>query len=243
MSTGGPERAGTQTQRAALTAGARAALPVVVGYLPVGATFGALAIGYGLPLWLTVAFSLIIYAGGTQFILLGALHSGTPWPWVVALCALIDVRHLVYGPLLANLFPRRVAARLGLGFLLTDEVFGTALHRRREPSSAALTLWLAGAALAAYATWVGSTALGAFVGRGLQASVPGAMEVMQFALPALFVALTLENCSRRTAAPTLAATLAALVTLLSTHNDGATIFAAVGAAVAVAWLQGRRPCR
>ena len=51
--------------------GARDTVPLIVGAIPFGVIFGALAIGSGLSLAATVGMSLFVFAGSAQFIALG----------------------------------------------------------------------------------------------------------------------------------------------------------------------------
>ncbi|NNC25928.1 AzlC family ABC transporter permease [Salinisphaera sp. USBA-960] len=105
--------------------------------MPVAITFGAATTSFGYPLYVPILFSAMIFAGGSQFILLAAIQNGTPWLYVVALCALIDSRHIIYGSLVRRIFPDRLAARLPLAMSLTDEVFATTLTQREaEPTRA-----------------------------------------------------------------------------------------------------------
>jgi predicted branched-subunit amino acid permease len=48
--------------------GAKAALPIVLGYLPVGMAFGILAQKAGLTAFEAGLMSLLVYAGASQFI-------------------------------------------------------------------------------------------------------------------------------------------------------------------------------
>jgi 4-azaleucine resistance transporter AzlC len=219
--------------------GLLAGIPIVIGYLPVAITFGALAVGAGMPIFLPILFSGLIFAGGTQFILLGALQGGTPWPYVVALCALIDARHLLYGPLLRPIFPERVSARVPLAFGLTDEVFGVALSKRGEGKSARLGAWLGGVTLAAYLSWVLGTGLGALIGNWLEQELPSLVDSLHFALPALFLGLTILSSTRRTVVPVLVGTTAAAATFLLA-NEAAAIAAAVGGGALTAFLREKR---
>ncbi|MDR2727431.1 MAG: AzlC family ABC transporter permease, partial [Deltaproteobacteria bacterium] len=61
---------------APLWPGARLALPVVFGYLPVGFAFGVLAVHNGIAPWLAVLMSLIVYAGSSQLIAAGLIGAG-----------------------------------------------------------------------------------------------------------------------------------------------------------------------
>jgi branched-subunit amino acid transport protein len=68
--------------------GALAAAIVVIGV-----SFGAAAVAQGLPAWAPIAMSLLVYAGGAQFLAIGLLAVGNP---VAAILGglLINLRHL-----------------------------------------------------------------------------------------------------------------------------------------------------
>lgn len=216
--------------------GVKAAVPIGLGYIPVAITFGAAATSFGYPSYVPVLFSATIFAGGSQFILLAAMQSGAPWLYAVALCALIDSRHVIYGSLLRRIFPARVSARIPLAMGLTDEVFATALTQRHAPRSPRLTAWLAGVAAAAYVSWVASTLLGAVIGAALQQAMPEVVDALKFALPALFLALSLAQGSRQTLVPLGAAAAGALFGVVF-GNIVVALLAAIAAAVGVCLLQ------
>ena len=48
--------------------GLKAAVPVIVGYVPIGLAFGILASQQGLTVGTVFLMSLIVYAGSSQFI-------------------------------------------------------------------------------------------------------------------------------------------------------------------------------
>src|SRR5699024_6474312 len=194
----------------------------------------------GMPIWLPIAFSALVYAGGSQFILLGALQSDTPWPYVVALCALIDARHLLYGPLLRPIFPKHPGGRIPLAFGLTDEVFGVALSKRGEGQTTPIGTWLGGLALAAYLSWVLGTGLGALIGSWLEQTMPSLIESMHFALPALFLGLTILSCSRRTIIPVLIGVSAATIAYFFLNAVATLLVAVVCASLAASLLEKRR---
>jgi len=59
------------TPRDELLAGARDQLPLLLGVVPLGLIFGALAIAAGIPALEAQAFSLFIFAGSAQFVAIG----------------------------------------------------------------------------------------------------------------------------------------------------------------------------
>ncbi|KCB27083.1 putative azaleucine resistance protein AzlC [Bordetella hinzii CA90 BAL1384] len=177
-------------------AGARACLPVMIGYFPVAVAFGIAATGVGLAPYQVILISALVYAGASQFLLLASIKSGTPWLWVVALCSVLNARHLLYGPLLGRLLPESLRTRLRLAFLLTDEVFATALQQLGDVPPAQRARWMTALGLGAWLTWIAGTAVGVFAGDGLEQHYPVLSQVMRFALPALFLALVCQTVRR-----------------------------------------------
>ncbi len=80
-----------------------------------------------------IAMSTILFAGAAQFAGVSLVASGTPWPAIVLLTGLLNIRHLLYSAALAPWFqsvPR--VRRLVAAHLLTDEAFALSLaHFRR----------------------------------------------------------------------------------------------------------------
>lgn len=187
--------------------GLKACVPIMIGYFPVAVTFGIAGLATGLSAMQVVLISVLVYAGASQFLLLASIKAGTPWLWVVALCSLLNARHLLYGPLLSRFLPERLNARLKLAFLLTDEVFATALHRLDGVTPTHRGRWMTLLGLGAWVTWIAGTAVGVYAGEGLERHFPVLSQVMRFALPALFLALVCQSATR----PLRAAVLAALV--------------------------------
>lgn len=182
--------AGTGTRSHGWAGGTRAAVPIVLGYLPAAVAFGVAARQAGLSVAEAVLMSVVVYAGASQFALAGMIGSGTPLVAAAATALALNVRHVLYGPALSPLLPRlsRAAAAAG-AFGLTDEVFAVA--SATLPGRPVTGAWLAGLEAASYASWVGGTWLGAAGGQALAARLPGVAGALGFALPALFAALLL----------------------------------------------------
>src|SRR5258705_6731036 len=71
-----------------------AAIGVAVCF--VGVSFGAIAVAAHLPLWAVVAMSVLVFAGGSQFIAVGLVAAGNPVAAVLA-GLLLNARHLPFG--------------------------------------------------------------------------------------------------------------------------------------------------
>ncbi|MGE8610956.1 MAG: AzlC family ABC transporter permease [Achromobacter veterisilvae] len=212
--------------------GLKSCLPVMIGYFPVAVTFGIAGMAAGLTPAQVILISVLVYAGASQFLLLASIKAGTPWLWVVALCSLLNARHLLYGPLLSRFLPAALRGRLKVAFLLTDEVFATAFNRLQAVHPASRQGWMTALGLGAWLTWIAGTAVGVYAGDGLERHYPMLSQVMRFALPALFVALVCQSARRGLGLPILAAVAGAGAVAALGHTSAAILAGAVIGCVA-----------
>ncbi|MCQ9616255.1 AzlC family ABC transporter permease [Paenalcaligenes niemegkensis] len=174
--------------------GLRDSLSIAIGYVPVAISFGLAAIHADIAPFMAVLFSLMIYAGASQFILVALIAQQTWFLSVVAIICLMNLRHLFYGPaLLKAAVP--VNRRYPLVFWaagLTDEVFAAAIGRFSQQPDHEKEGWYLGLQLGAYLSWVGGTAIGAYFGADWLGRSAVLDQSLGFVLPALFFALLLE---------------------------------------------------
>jgi 4-azaleucine resistance transporter AzlC len=227
-------------RRAAAIGGARDAAPIAVAYLAVGATFGVVARAAGWSPWLAVACSGAIYAGASQFLLVGLSAAGASPGAALAAVLLANLRHVVYSSTLRPRLARYpVAVRLVAAFGLTDEVFALTAARPGALPGPARQLSLEASAFAA---WLGGSALGAFAG----AALPGSWSrPVAYALPALFVALIVGQA--RGASRVVAAIAGGGAAVAAAAGGGALghadilVGAVVGAAAGALWAGRSAP--
>ncbi|HWS76057.1 MAG TPA: AzlC family ABC transporter permease, partial [Quisquiliibacterium sp.] len=62
-----------------------------------GISFGALAMAAGLDLWQTMALSLLMFTGGSQFAFIGVVAGGGTGAAASGAATLLGVRNAVYG--------------------------------------------------------------------------------------------------------------------------------------------------
>src|SRR4051812_27831864 len=74
----------------------RDAAAIAAAMIAVGASFGAITIAYGLPTWVPFLMSVIVFAGGAQFLAVGLIAAGNPIAAVLA-GLLLNARHLPFG--------------------------------------------------------------------------------------------------------------------------------------------------
>jgi len=211
-------------------AGMREAIPLLGGYIPVAISFGLIAVQASFSVWEAILISVLIYAGASQFLFVAMVASGAPLWLVVLMTLLINARHMVYGPNLAQWLP----ASRGWPWLmhgLTDQIFALAHSRLPQLAPGERLGWYTGAALLAWFSWIGGTALGAVAGRELTQRWPLLGEVMPFALPALFLVLLAPRFNSRPWAIALGSTsvIALLLTLNGWPNAAIPLAAASGA--------------
>jgi 4-azaleucine resistance transporter AzlC len=231
----------TQAPAPTFSHGLFAALPVGLGYAPIAFAFGVTATGQGLSSLETLALSVIIYAGASQFLALALITGGVPLAIAAFTLIVMNVRHVLYGPALLKRAGADGSKRMSWvwAFGLTDEVFGAALGQIARGQRFSEQFML-GLGLGAYAAWVGGTAAGAFAGGGALAGFPAVEAALGFMLPALFLALLLSILNRAQL-PVIAIAGAATVgvTLLWSGTAGILAGMLAGALAGLLGLGGR----
>src|SRR6478736_619744 len=97
---------------------------IVASVIGFGLVFGLAARSAGLSPVQAAAFSLIVFAGASQFAAVGYLAAGMPWLPIVVLTFLVNIRHVLYSASLApQLRDVPVVQRAAMAHVLTDEAF------------------------------------------------------------------------------------------------------------------------
>ncbi|MBA3908170.1 MAG: AzlC family ABC transporter permease, partial [Pseudonocardiales bacterium] len=99
----------------------RDALALAVAVAVVGVSFGALAAAAGVPTPLTIAMSLLVFAGGAQFLAVAVVAAGGSPVAAVAGALLLNVRHLPFGLAVAGVVGDRWPAKVLGAHILIDE--------------------------------------------------------------------------------------------------------------------------
>ena len=120
------------------------ALAAAVGV--VGASFGALAAAAGMPVLLAMALSLLVFAGGAQFLVVAVVAAGGGAIAAVAAGLLLNARHVPFGLAVGGNIADGWPARLLGTHLMVDE--SVAFSRARGTGLRARTAyWLCGSLL------------------------------------------------------------------------------------------------
>lgn len=203
--------------RAEFFAGMRAEAPLLLGVVPFGLIFGALALEAGIPTAPALAMSSIVFAGSAQFVATQLFAAATPAPVMLLVTFVVNLRHVLYSASLAPyLKPLRATWKAILAYLLTDEAYVvTIVHYASDPDRPAAPprpgaehFFFLGAGVALWLSWQVSTAMGIFLG----AQIPAGWN-LEFALPLTFMALVRPTITDR--ATILAAAVAGGVAVVS----------------------------
>jgi len=161
------------------------ALPVVMGYLPIGFAFGVLAVNAGLSVFEAVAMSVIVYAGSAQLMAVSLFEAGINPFSIVATTFIVNLRHLLMSASLApHMKNWRKVEVAAFAFELTDESFGVhSLRFEHGENQPGPTL---GINFICQLSWVVGTLLGTLAGGLITDVKPFALD---YALPAMFIAL------------------------------------------------------
>jgi 4-azaleucine resistance transporter AzlC len=160
----------------------------------VGGSFGVLAASAHVPLLLTVAMSVFVFAGGSQFLAVAVIAAGGAPVAAVLGGLLLNLRHLPFGLAVGDLVGRSWPARLLGTHLMVDEVVAFA-RSRPDAVRARRGYWVVGVLM--FVGWNLGTVLGALSG----AAVPDPTRFgVDAAFPAALLALLLPALRRADAA-------------------------------------------
>lgn len=191
-----PKAGSTPTRPQEFWDGVRAITPLMVGAIPFGIIFGAVAVTGALSPAATVAMSAFVFAGAAQFVAAGMIAGGAATWLIVATTFIVNLRHALYGTSLAphmRRLPQRWLALLG--FLLVDEVYLFAIRRYTNADPSPYKHWYyLGAGSTIYVNWQLSTWIGVWAGQSI--ADPRAWG-LDFALPVTFIGLLVPTITRR----------------------------------------------
>jgi len=151
-------------------------------------SFGAIAVASGLDWWMPSALSVLVFAGGSQFMVVGVVAAGGGIVAAVLGALVLNARHLPFGLAIGDIIGRGKLARLVGSHLMIDESVAFAMAQK-DPARARAVFWFLGTT--AFAVWNLGTIVGVLAGQGiadpkafgLDAAFPAAL--LALVLPAL----------------------------------------------------------
>ena len=189
----------------------RDAIGIGIAVAAYGFVFGAQGVATGLSLAQTMALSLLMFTGASQFALVGVLGAGGTGVAAALTALMLGARNALYGLRMAPLLQVTGAKRLLAAQWTIDESTAMALacENHADERAARVAFWATGASI--YVFWNLSTLLG---GLGAKALGDPRTLGLDAVIPAAFLALLWPRLKGREpwAIAVLAATAAILLT-------------------------------
>ena len=169
------------------------ALPVVMGYIPVGFAYGVLGVNAGISTFNTILMSLIVFAGSAQLMATGFFAQGLNPFSIIITTFIVNLRHLLMSASLSTHMKEWKKTEVaGFCYELTDETF--AVHSLRFNGGDTAALPAMSINLICQLSWIVGTILGSLAGNLISDVRPFALD---YALPSMFIALLILQVHNR----------------------------------------------
>ncbi|MGI6699011.1 MAG: AzlC family ABC transporter permease [Christensenellales bacterium] len=188
-------------------------LPVMSGYLIMGAGFGMVMNSYGYPPYLSTFMAVCIYAGAMQYVGANLLFTGASLFSVALTTFIVNARHIFYGLTMLEQYKEAGKEKPYLYFGLTDETYTLLSRPLSVKNKRAYRFYVT---ILNHSYWIAGCTLGALLGSAFP-QVRGA----DFALTALFVVALVQSLEfhKRNDLPALIGAGATLLSLLIFGKD------------------------
>jgi predicted branched-subunit amino acid permease len=127
-----------------------------------GISFGALSVAAGLDFWQTMALSLLMFSGGSQFAFIGVIATGAGVLPAILSAWLLGVRNGFYAIRLSPILSQRNLMKPIGAQLTIDESNAVSLSQEPDLAKQRQGFWLTG--IAVFVFWNLATAAGALLG-------------------------------------------------------------------------------
>ena len=164
-------------------------VPVLTGYLFLGAGFGILLSeknGYGV-VW-AIAMGIFMFAGSGQYLAVSLIADHTSLISAAIATLLVNARHIFYGISLLDAYKDSGIKKLYMIFGLTDETYSL-VTQNRPPEGMSRHTYCFLVTLLDHIYWI----IGCALGNVLNNVVPISFEGVEFVLTALFVTMFVEQ--------------------------------------------------
>lgn len=164
--------------------GIRCALPVILGFIPVGIAYAIMARNAGFSTAETCTMSLAVFAGASEMMAIGMYEKGAGLIAIILATFILNLRHVIMSTcVFSEMNPSGIGARLLAGFGVTDETF--AIFTTAENNKRTMPFFL-GLVTVSYTSWNVGTFIGAISTDILPEIVTASLGI---ALYAMFIGL------------------------------------------------------
>ncbi|PEL12709.1 AzlC family ABC transporter permease [Bacillus sp. AFS017336] len=164
-----------------------AAVPLIIGYLPVAFTFGLIAKQADIDVVNTLSFSALVYAGASQFMGLSMYLAGVSFFQIYIATFILNFRNFVMSLSFNHQFKTLPFwDRVYLSITLTDENFAVTTLGKKNSKTSYSSTYLITLHTIAYITWISGTILGVIFSKLIPKIIS---ESMGISLYAMFIGL------------------------------------------------------
>lgn len=174
--------------RAAFQAALPNTIPVLTGYLVLGAAYGILMNSKGFSLFWILFASIFIYAGSMQFVAVALLAANFDPLGAFLMTLMVNARHLFYGISMLKQFRGIGKLKPYMIFSLTDESFSI-LCSTKPPEGVDRNWFFFFISLCDQLYWITGSFLGGILGSLISFNTKG----IDFVLTALFVVILINQ--------------------------------------------------
>ena len=171
-------------------------VPVLAGYLFIGAAFGVMFADQGYNVLWAVLMSVVVYAGSGQYLATNFFVPGISILQAVFLTLMVNIRHVFYGLSLVDRYNRFGKKRWYLIFGMTDETYSL-ICTTGVPDDVDEEKFLLSITLLNQLYWIVGTAIGSLTATVVAFNSTG----IEFAMTALFIVMFMELWYRRSNRP------------------------------------------
>jgi len=167
-------------------------IPILTGFLALGAAYGILMAANGYAVWWSLAFSIFCFGGSMQYVAISLLTTAFNPLQAFLLSLMVNARHLFYGISLLSKYKGMGWVKNLLIFWLCDETFSV-VSTVEPPEDVDRKAFYLCVSVLDYCYWIIGTAIGGIVGGLVELNLRG----LDFVLTALFVVLFMEQWKKK----------------------------------------------
>lgn len=157
-------------------------LPIMTGYLVLGAGFGILMSTNGFSFIHSLLMSVFVYAGSLQYLGISLLTTSASFVSIALSSFLVNARHLLYGISMFSKYKNTGKIKPYLIFSLTDETYSLVSNKKDKDYFLIVSLL-------DHSYWI----LGTILGHLLSNIISFNTEGLDFVLTALFIVIFIEQ--------------------------------------------------
>jgi len=166
----------------------KAALPIVLGYIPASFAFGLMLTAAGFKFTTAIIMSIIIYTGAGQYLAVGFFINNVSLLSMAITTFLVNSKHMFYGLSLLKDYKNAGMRKPYLIFSLTDETYAV-LTGSIIPEGINKLNYMFYVSLINHCSWITGTILGSVLGSVFKFNTKG----LDFAMTALFLVIVIEQ--------------------------------------------------